>query len=224
MTPEFRRRVFATRDWVFDLDNTLYPANSGFFDQIGERMTDYVSRTLGVDPAEALRLQTLYYETHGATLTGLIANHSIDPHDFLHFVHDIDATPHFAGDAHLAEMIARLPGRKFVFTNGSRGHADRVVKHLGLDGLFDAHFAIEDAEFKPKPHMSAFDRLITRHDITPSRALMVEDSPRNLEPAHALGFATVLVADGPHAAPHVHHVTESVNRFLSAALGDLGPR
>jgi putative hydrolase of the HAD superfamily len=215
--------------WVFDLDNTLYPGESDLFAQIDAKMTAYVSQLLSVEPAEARQIQKQYYGTYGTTLAGLMALHQVDPHDFLHHAHDIDVSL-LAPDPELGRLIDMLPGKRLVFTNGSRAHADRVVRRLGLDGLFADHFDIVDTGFTPKPSRTAFDRLIARHGFAPDRAAMFEDLARNLEPAHALGFKTVLIRSGKdwshepasvrpagldaQQADHVHYVTDCLKTFL----------
>lgn len=223
--------------WVFDLDNTLYHPSTDLFNQIGARMTDYVCGLLGLEPGAARRLQMQYYTDHGATLAGLMERHGADPAPFLAHVHDIDLSG-LAPDPDLAGLIAALPGRKFVFTNGSHGHAERVCARLGLDGLFTDYFDIEDAGFAPKPRPEAFSRLIARHGFQPQGAIMFEDLARNLAPAHALGFTTVLVrsqtdwshepegarpahSDDP-APEHVHHVADCLKGFLRATLEPAG--
>jgi putative hydrolase of the HAD superfamily len=182
----------AKTGWVFDLDNTLYPAECDLFSQIDIRMATFVSRALGVDHAEARVLQKRYLVEHGTTLNGLMARHGLEPGPYLDFVHDIDLSP-VAPAPDLARAIASLPGAKIVFTNGSRGHAERVTEKLGLGGLFDHVFSIEDATYIPKPRPEAFARLIARCGVDPVESVMFEDITRNLEPAAALGFATVLV-------------------------------
>lgn len=178
--------------WVFDLDNTLYPAECDLFAQIDVAMTRYVSQLLGVERDEALAVQKRYYLEHGTTLAGLMARHSADPHHFLEVVHDIDYSP-VAPDPELAGLIAALPGRKLVFTNGSRGHAARVVARLGLEGLFEDLFAIEDCAFAPKPTPESFARLLARHGFAPETGALFDDLPRNVAAAKALGFTTILV-------------------------------
>lgn len=219
------------RDWVFDLDNTLYPAACDLFSQIDVRMTEFVARALDVDLDTARAVQKKYYLDHGTTLNGLMLHHGLAHEAFLDYVHDIDlsALPHLPD---LKTAIDRLPGRKFIFSNGSRGHADRVHKRLGLEGAFDGVFAIEDADLTPKPQRGAFDRFLDRFAVNPGDAAMFEDLTRNLETADALGFTTVLVTSDhdwsaepealrpgadDHLADHVHHVTDCLTTFLSTA-------
>lgn len=204
--------------WVFDLDNTLYPADIRLFDQIERRMTDYVMRTLAVDEPEADRLRRHYWETHGTTLAGLMGEHGIDPAPYLAEVHDIDLTavlPHAA----LRDAIARLPGRKVVFTNGSREHARRVTGAIGLDGVFDRLYGFEDAGHVPKPQAAAFAAVFGLDGLAPARAAMFEDDHRNLAVPHALGMRTVLVGPGAAGAgeahAHVHHTTDDLVAFLA---------
>lgn len=206
--------------WVFDLDNTLYDAETELFPQIERRMTAYVAKIAGLEPDAARALQHRYLMEYGATITGLIRHHDLDAQDFLDFVHDVDART-LSPDPDLAALIAALPGRKLVYTNGSRGHAERVLTRLGLAALFEACFAIEDAELHPKPQPEGFARFLARHKLEPRRAVMVEDTARNLMPAHALGFFTVLLA--PDARPrerlrHVDHETHCLKTFLREAV------
>jgi putative hydrolase of the HAD superfamily len=122
-------------------------------------------------------------------------------------------------DPALTAAIARLPGRRLVFTNGDERHAGRVLAHLGLSDLFEDVFHIGSADFIPKPHPTTFDKLIRAHAIAPKASAFFEDSEKNLAPAAALGMTTVLV--GPHAeastAPFVHHRTHKLAPFLAAA-------
>lgn len=178
--------------WIFDLDNTLYPAECDLFAQIDRAMTAYVASLLGLAHAEALAVQKRYYLEHGTTLAGLMAQHAADPAAFLEAVHDIDYAP-IRPDPELRAMLLRLPGRRLIFTNGSRRHAARVLAAMELEGVFDGVFAIEDAELAPKPMPEAFDRLCRRFAIEPSTAVFFDDLPRNTAAGKALGFTTVLV-------------------------------
>ena len=199
--------------WVFDLDNTLYPAELRLFDQIERRMTDYVMRALGVDEAEAHRLRRLYWEQHGTTLAGLMQEHRIDPEPYLAEVHDIDLASVLPSVA-LRDALGQLPGRKIVFTNGSREHARRVTAAIGLDGAFDRLYGFEDAAYVPKPQPAAFATIFGLDGLAPDRAAMFEDDHRNLAVPHSLGMRTVLV--GPLAEyPHVHHATDDLVAFLA---------
>lgn len=217
--------------WVFDLDNTLYPAECDLFAQIDQRMTRFVADTLSLPDHDARKLQKQYYAEHGTTLNGLMTHHGLDPAPFLDFVHDIDLSP-IPELADLKAAISDLPGKKFVFTNGSRGHADRVVDKLGLSGMFDGHFGIEDAGYEPKPRRVAFDRLHDMFAIRPTDAVMFEDLSRNLKTAHELGYTTVLVhsekdwshepeggrpAGAGSAEDHIHYLTDCLTSFLKAA-------
>ena len=199
--------------WVFDLDNTLYPTEIRLFDQIERRMTDYVMRALAVGEEEAHRLRRLYWEQHGTTLAGLMLEHAVDPEPYLAEVHDIDLSM-VAQSAELRAAIGRLPGRKIVFTNGSREHARRVTAAIGLDGAFDRLYGFEDAAYVPKPKAAAFATVFGLDGLAPERAAMFEDDHRNLAVPHALGMRTVLV--GPLAEhPHVHHATGDLVAFLA---------
>lgn len=214
---------------MFDLDNTLYPADCNLFQQIDARMTAFIERHLQLTHAQARILQKDYYVRYGTTMSGLMREHAVKPHDFMDYVHDIDLSPVSENRA-LAETIAGLPGDKFIFTNGSVRHAENVTAKLGLAGLFDGVFDIAAAEFTPKPHMETYERFLKTHDVDASCAAMFEDIAHNLVSAHALGMTTVLVAsdarwldDEPadkrparreDAHDFVHHMTDDLPEFL----------
>jgi len=199
--------------WVFDLDNTLYPPSARLFDQIEVRMTDYVMATLSVDRRAADHLRDHYWRTYGTTLAGLMQEHGVDPLPYLVDVHDIDFSA-LNADPGLRAAIAALPGRAIVYTNGSADYARRVIDARGLDGLFSAVYGVEHAGFHPKPARAAFEQVFAADGLTPARAAMFEDDPRNLAAPHAMGMRTVLVAEMPQPAPHIHHHTDDLAAFL----------
>nr|WP_321253594.1 pyrimidine 5'-nucleotidase [uncultured Ruegeria sp.] len=199
--------------WVFDLDNTLYPPHMRLFDQIEVLMTDYVVRTLGVDQSEADRLRSEYWRRYGTTLAGLMAEHDLDPDPYLHAVHQVDMS-HMDPDAELAAYIRSLPGRRIVYTNGSAPYAERVLAARGLSGLFDAVYGVEHAGYRPKPEKAAFEAIFARDGIRAEQAAMFEDDPRNLAAPHEMGMRTVHVAPEPLAAEHIHHHTDDLTQFL----------
>lgn len=211
------RALFAhVETWVFDLDNTLYPPGARLFDQIEARMTAYVMQALGVVADEANRLRQHYWQSHGTTLAGLMREHRIDPVAYLADVHDIDLSAVAPSEA-LRAAIGRLPGRKIVYTNGSREHARRVTAAVGLDGAFDRLYGVEDAGYLPKPEAAAFGAIFALDGLEARRAAMFEDDHRNLRVPHGLGMRTVLVgplADPDPAHGHVHHRTADLADFL----------
>jgi putative hydrolase of the HAD superfamily len=214
--------------WVFDLDNTLYPSACDLFVQIDERIMSFVSQQLSVPLAEARVVQKKYYAEHGTTLSGLMKVNGLAPQAFLDFVHDIDLAPLDAAPD-LSSVLAALPGKRYVFTNGSRRHAENVTRKLKIDHLFDDMFDIIAADYRPKPHIATYDAFLDRTGVDPARAVMFEDLARNLLPAHQLGMTTVLVRTGKDwshepaevrpAGPgdhpdHVHHATDDLSHFL----------
>jgi putative hydrolase of the HAD superfamily len=185
--------------WIFDLDNTLYPARANLFELIDAKMGAYIQNLLGCDAAEARTLQKGYFRDHGTTLSGLMAAHGVDPHEFLEFVHDIELN-RIEHDAALVECIADLPGRKLVFTNGDAAYAQRVLDRLGLGASFEAIHDIHAMAYVPKPAAPSYAAMCARWDIDPARALFAEDMARNLAPAKALGMTTVWVNNGSEQA------------------------
>ena len=217
-------------EWVFDLDNTLYPHHTNLFAQIDVAMTDYVSTLLQLPRDEARALQKAYYKDYGTTLAGLMARHNVDPDDFLQKVHDIDYS-WVAPDPALGEAIRALPGRKFIFTNGDRGHAERTARQLGILDHFEDIFDIVAADLVPKPAASTYDKFRALHRVDASRAAMFEDLARNLEVPKALGMTTVLIVPNNFEATfaeywesdgsekHVDFVTDDLGGFLRRLIG-----
>lgn len=202
--------------WVFDMDDTLYPREQGLMQLVQARINAYVVEAVGLDPDSAGVLQRQFLDEHGTTLAGLMANYTIEPEHFLHDVHNVPMDGLEPNPA-LREQLLRLPGRRFVFTNGAREYAGRVLDRLGVADCFDGVFAIEDADLTPKPAPSTYRRMLQRFAIEPRSAAFFEDTPRNLEAAKALGMATILIGDG-HGKPlgdHIDHMAPDLLDFLS---------
>jgi putative hydrolase of the HAD superfamily len=219
--------------WIFDLDNTLYPAECMLFAQIDERMGAFLSEFLGIDRVEARRVQKEYYHRYGTTLTGLMKEHKMAPERYLDFVHDIDLAA-VAAAPELGAAIEKLPGHKYIFTNGSRRHAERVAEKLGVLHHFEDIFDIVSGEYVPKPSTEAYDRFLKAHGVNAPSSAMFEDIPHNLEAPHKLGMSTVLVHsdcyDHPSQLPirewrtlppHVHHMTADLLAFLNETLDEI---
>jgi len=209
-------RLAPIRNWIFDLDNTLYPARANLFARIDARMTAYVARRLGLAEAEARVVQKDYFHRHGTTLTGLMADHGVDPHDFLAEVHDVEMDV-LEEDAPLAAGIARLPGRKLVFTNGDKPYALKVLDRIGLGESFEAIHDIHAMDLVPKPHPSAYAGLCAAFGIAPTRAAFFEDMARNLAPAKAIGMTTIWVDNGSEQGP------EAARDHIDFTVHDLAP-
>lgn len=205
--------------WLFDLDNTLYPAGCRLFDQIDVKMKTFISELLDVDRDEAHRIQKDYFHTHGTTLRGLMNANGIEPGPFLDFVHDIDLSD-LPASTKMEQALDALPGRKIVFTNASLDYAERVLDQLAIRHHFEDIFDIIAAEYRPKPDITAYHALIERHGVDPTRAAMVEDMSVNLAPARDLGMTTVWVPRDLEAAretgadDHVDHLVEDLEIWL----------
>ena len=216
--PDFRH----VRNWIFDLDNTLYPSSCDLFGQISERMTDYVQKLLDLPRDEARVLQKAYYHDHGTTLNGLMKLNGVDAEDYLAFVHDIDLSA-LTPDLALTAIIAGLPGHKFVFTNGCVNHAGRVLNQLNLAEQFDEVWDIRTIGFTPKPDIAAYRIALGRAGSDGTDAAMFEDIARNLVEAKALGMTTVWLHNesewsrqGPaHPVAQAHHIDYETDDLLS---------
>ncbi len=211
-----------TDAWVFDLDNTLYDAETHVFVEVGNRMTDFVQNHLAVPREEAGRLRKHYYKTYGTTLRGLMSEHKVDPHKFLEHVHDIDISV-VPPCKVTQDYLAYLPGRRFVFTNAPKAFAEAMTQHLGIRHHFEDIFAIEDAAYWPKPKIDTYHVFLKKHGVDPAKACMFEDLEINLRPAHELGMSTVWfhgknIAPEDMNHPHVHQKAEKLPDWFLANI------
>lgn len=234
------RDLSGIRDWVFDLDNTLYSAGSRLFDQVDQRMGAFIADHFGIAAAEARVLQKRYFRTYGTTLRGLMLHHDMAPEAYLDYVHDIDLSL-VSANLDLDAVLDRLAGRKTVFTNGSLKHAEAILDRLGIARHFSAIFDVAAAGFVPKPDPGCYRKMLDALVIAPERAVLFEDTAENLPPAAALGMTTVLVVppDEPETTPapdsgssdypgeaaktrrtpdgHIHFVTDDLVAWLRDA-------
>ena len=218
--------------WVFDLDNTLYDAECALFAQIDQRMTSYVSEHLSLERDEARRVQKDYYQRFGTTMSGLMREHGVDPEHFMDFVHDIDLGALQPNQA-LSQALSQLPGKRYIFTNGSAKHAENVARALDIFHHFDAVFDIKSAQYTPKPHRAPYDEFLGKFGVDPAQAIMFEDLSENLRTPYELGMTTVLVCSDAawtenepsnkrparrgDGGDHVHHAIDDLAGFLAGA-------
>ncbi|MBM3507226.1 MAG: pyrimidine 5'-nucleotidase [Alphaproteobacteria bacterium] len=218
--------------WVFDLDNTLYPVACGPYPQVDRRIRDFIARALGTDEVEAYCRQKHYLHTYGTSLRGMTHEHGTDPQEFLRYVHDVDLSC-IPTDPNLDAALGQLPGRKVIFTNADVPYAERVLDRIGIRRHFEMIFDIVAADYLPKPHRASYERMLAAADIEPRRSAMIEDLPRNLEPAAELGMTTVWVKnDGEwvisderrdtlkrqyaETGARAHHVVEHLESWICA--------
>ena len=228
---KFPRSFDHVDTWVFDLDNTLYPHHVNLWQQVDKRISEYVSRWLDIPEDEARRLQKDYYQRFGTTMRGMMTLHGVSADDYLAYVHRIDHSP-LEPNPQLGAALEKLPGRKLILTNGTRKHADAVMRRLDIHHHFEDVFDIAAANLDPKPLPQVYNRFLARHGVDPAKAAMFEDLARNLETPHALGMTTVLVVpEGQREvlreawelegrdAPYVDHLTDDLTRFLEEIMG-----
>ncbi|HUB95049.1 MAG TPA: pyrimidine 5'-nucleotidase [Stellaceae bacterium] len=209
--------------WVFDLDNTLYPATSTVYPEVENRMNAFIMAELRLDLDAAIALRRRFFLAHGTTLRGLMNEYGLPPKPFLDYCHELDLSA-LVPNLRLEAAIAALPGRKLIFTNATQLHAERVLARLGLAALFCGIHDIEACRYVPKPDPSGYHALIAGHGVDAARAAMVEDIPRNLAPAAALGMTTIWLKGGPHEHElgtdddHVHHAIDDLAAFLTGIV------
>ena len=206
--------------WIFDLDLTLYGPEANIMSQIRDRIAVYVERFFNIGSDEAHQIRYAYWKKYGTTLGGLMAEHAVDPHAYLDFVHDVDMSL-LRPAQDLRGKIEALPGRKLIFTNADTPYAQRVLAALGLENLFEDIFDIHRMQHLPKPASASYDTLCAELDIDPTRALFIEDSAHNLVPAKALGMTTIWVNHDAEAGSRevedfIDHEIADVSAWLSA--------
>jgi len=209
--------------WIFDLDNTLYPASSRLFDQVDRRITAYIMQALDLEWDDAHKKQKLFFREYGTSLSGMMEVHNIPANEYLEYVHNIDLSP-LAPSPALNQALEQLPGRKVIFTNGSTAHAKNVTEKLGITHHFDATFDIVDCEFTPKPDLIVYEKMLSTLSINPKSAVMIEDMARNLVPAAALGITTVWVrteeawAVEGAGGDHIEHIVDDLTEWLNSIV------
>jgi putative hydrolase of the HAD superfamily len=221
-----RRGFGHVETWVFDLDNTLYPHHLNLWQQVDVRIRDYIAKFLDIGEEDAFRLQKDYYRRYGTSMRGMMVEHGMKPDDFLDFVHQIDHTPIEPNPA-LGAALEQLKGRKLILTNGTRVHAEAVMRRLKVHEHFEDVFDIVAGELEPKPMPQTYHRFLKRHQVDPRKAAIFEDLARNLQVPHALGMTTVLVVPERTRevfredwelegwdAPHIDYVTDDLVGFL----------
>ncbi len=207
-------------NWIFDLDNTIYPANSSLFPRVAERMTLFISNKLDLPVNKASELKTNLFRKYGTTLKGLMLEYSMDPKEFLFFVHEIDLSD-VKKDFELDKGISNLNGKKYIFTNGTTRHADRILKKYGIEKHFEDIFDIVDADYIPKPNFEPYKIFLKKFKIDPTKSVMIEDMAKNLEPAAKLGIKTIwLKSDYEWASKgasenYIHFVASDLKSFLT---------
>ena len=213
------RELNKIKCWIFDLDNTLYSGQTKVFDQVDKKMSSFISNKLNVSLEEAKKIQKEYFHKYSTTLSGMMKNHKINAMEFLEFVHDVNLD-FLEKNKDLEKEIAQIVGKKIIFTNGSRAHAENVTKRIGINKLFDGIFDIVESNFIPKPSIEAYKILIEKYKIEPQYCIFIEDIARNLKPAHELGMKTVWIKnDEPWAAEFsnenfVNYRIENLTNFL----------
>jgi putative hydrolase of the HAD superfamily len=205
--------------WIFDLDNTLYSGQTKVFSEVDKKMSSFISKKMNVDLVRAREIQKKYFYEYGTTLSGLMKQDGIDPHDFLEFVHDIDIS-WLPKDLKLKEELIKIKEKKYIFTNGSHAHVKNITKQLGIDGLFDGAFDIVDANFIPKPHVDPYKKIVEKFDIEPTKSILIEDIAHNLEQAKNLGMKTCWLENEESFAkkdadkPYIDYKIKSLPSFL----------
>ena len=205
--------------WIFDLDNTLYSGQTKVFSEVDKKMSSFISKKMKVDLIKAKEIQKKYFYEYGTTLSGLMKQDSIDPHEFLEFVHDIDIS-WLPKDLKLKEELIKIKEKKYIFTNGSHAHVENITKQLGIDGLFDGAFDIVDANFVPKPHASPYNKIVEKFNIDPIKSILIEDIAHNLEQAKNLGMKTCWLENEESFAkkdadkPYIDYKIKNLPSFL----------
>ena len=212
-------------DWVFDLDNTIYPAKSNLFARVAEKMTMFLMQEFSLEEADAAALKTRLFREYGTTMHGLMKEFGMDSKPFLDFVHDIDLSD-VSPDKELDDLLGKLPGNKHIFTNGTVAHAENILGAFGLRSHFDVIFDIVAANHEPKPAMRPYEMFLSHSGINPVKAVMIEDMAVNLKAPAALGMGTIWIehdhdwARAGSEQDYVHYQSADIKSCLRDILGE----
>ena len=203
--------------WIFDLDNTLYSADSGIFQQVGDLMGKFVSNHLNIGINEAKEIQKRYYKEHGTTLKGLMDNHGVEPDYFLAEVHKLDYSI-VNSNKNLNNELSKLSGKKIIYTNANMQHTLDVLERIELSNFFDEIFDIKMANYVPKPEITPYEEIIKKYDLNPNSSAMFDDIAKNLVPAKKVGFTSIWIDAGYE---NFSDDIESSKKFLDYSTTDL---
>ena len=212
-------------DWVFDLDNTIYPAKSNLFARVAARMTEFIMAEFALDEDKAAALKTRLFRQYGTTMHGLEIEFGMESAKFLSYVHDIDVSD-VVPDLALDALLGKLPGRKHIFTNGTVAHAENILGAYGLRAHFDVLFDIVAADYEPKPAMRPYELFIKASGINPAKAVMIEDMAVNLKAPAALGMGTIWIehdhewARAGSEEDYVHYHARDLTSALTEILNN----
>ena len=210
-------------NWIFDLDNTLYPEDTNLFARVSKRMTLFIQKEFNLKEEQARDLQRKMFKQYGTTMRGLMTEYDMDPEIFLHFVHDIDVSD-MQVDMELKDLLGKLPGRRFIYTNGSVAHAKNITNQLGIKNLFEDVFDIVASNFLPKPAPQPYDDMVIKFSADPRRSVMIEDMAKNLRPAADLGMTTVWLrhnkdwSSEDSEGDHIHYAIDDLKLWLKEII------
>ena len=177
----------------FDLDETLYPASTGLWPALKERMNAYMRERVGISAEDVPILREKYFREYGTTMHGLQIHHGLNAADYLAYVHDLPLEKFLAPDPVQREVIASVTARRLIFTNADAAHARRVLSALELGDLFDVIVDVNAvAPFcKPMPEaLQTAMRLAGESD--PARCVLIDDLPRTTRAAGDFGMFSIL--------------------------------
>jgi len=202
------------RVWIFDLDNTLHDARPYIFPSMHLQMNEYLQRRFGLDEEGANGMRRFFWERYGTTLKGMVRHHGEDPRKFINETHQFpQLAPMVVGDHKLGHALARLQGKRLIFSNAPRHYVEAVVRALGVGRYFDAVYTIESTRYRPKPALQGFRTLLRAHNLDPHRCALIDDMPENLRSAKRLGMSTVWISGEARRMPFVDLRVKSVTEL-----------
>ncbi len=180
-----------------DLDGTVYDRKNGMMEEITKRIASYMQQVLHVAPEKIQGLIDRYYQTYGSTLRGIQEEFIIDPKEYLNYIHELNLDLYLKPDETLHDILAGINVSKWIFTNASRTHAERVLTKLGIADQFEGILDVWSMEYIPKPHPWVYQHALEMvGDVDPWKCMMIDDSARNLKPAQQIGISTIWIGKG----------------------------
>jgi len=196
------------KHFLFDLDETLYPPDTGLWPILGSRMNTFIHTRLGIPMEEVEELRERYFHTYGTSLRGLQMDYAVDANEYLDFVHDVQISDFIQPDHQLTEILASLPGDKIIFTNANKAHSKRVLHALGVEQYFSQIVDVVDMDPYCKPYPQAFEvamKLV--NDPDPANYILLDDSIKNVQAALDIGMSAIHVSPRQSNFGHITHIT-----------------
>lgn len=178
---------------IFDLDNTLYPKESGLLNQVNKQIDQFISLKLKIPTLKIPQLRQEYWKKYGTTLGGMVAYHRIDPDEYINYAYNVKITDFLTPDPGLVKVLAGINIKKVIFSNSPLNYVEDVLKVLQIRDLFEKIYDIRFCGYLGKPNLSSYFKVLADLKVEGKECLFIDDTPVNVLGAEAAGIDSVLL-------------------------------